>query len=125
MKIITKIQSFSDIITNSSSEVFLMTTDNAMDFLNRPGEISLNYTITSLDSINRWDLDLYSGVCQLPDFETWGCTKEQWEQYLEDNKEELSKLIGYSVIDIEDHYADWEDDSDDARDLCVGYESRH
>ena len=108
MKFITPIQSFSDIITNSSSEVFLMNKENAdyFDSMNN-GCISI-LLISSLDDIKfYW---YYSDLlCNY-----LGVT---WDKLIED-KSNWEKLIGLYIVNIEDHFENCDEVYGEARSSC-------
>lgn len=130
MKLITKVQSVSDIITNSSSEVFV-TTENLIGKFSDEGVDSGCICVTPIDA--QWLLD--NAVCEqelvchvlgLRD-----CTNyrwDAWDTYVQDNIDELSKkLDGYYFTEIEDHYG-WDAfdlDRNLARYNSVYYDSRH
>lgn len=92
MHYIAKIQSISDIITNSSSEVFIIPSDSSSYF-------SEVVHLTNVeDVINHWVSNYY--------------LDEHPEAKPED-------LVGYSIVTIEDHHDGWEMDCDIAREFCI------
>lgn len=133
MKLITKIQSFSDVITNSSSTVFLMhemdakywekaTPDDMCDIteityqwlLDNHWEWKLIFDFLNLDKyiISYEEQGYYRNYWRDPDSETW-------QMWVDDNIELLKeKVIGLYYVEIEDHFEDayeWiESASDDA-----------
>lgn len=133
MKLITKIQSFSDVITNSSSTVFLMhemdakywekaTPDDMCDIteithqwlLDNHWEWELIFDFLNLDKyiISYEEQGYYRNYWRDPDSETW-------QMWVDDNIELLKeKVIGLYYVEIEDHFEDayeWiESASDDA-----------
>lgn len=142
MKKIIKIQSVSDIITNSSSEVFIM--ENS---LARSLESDYNNECISVDEItydtllqNTWDYEIYTTLLVKLGIVSWDeCDYgNKWQTYTEDKEKfhnivvsheaEIKKALTeneYALVDIEDHFTDWEDASDDAHSYCITYESRH
>lgn len=130
MKLITKVQSVSDIITNSSSEVFV-TTENLMGKFSDEGVDSGCIYVTPIDA--QWLLDnaayeqeLVCYVLGLRDCANYRW--DAWDTYVQDNIDELSKkLDGYYFVEIEDHYG-WDAfdlDRNLARYNSVYYDSRH
>lgn len=111
MRIITPIQSFSDIITNSSSEVFLMGKDNANYFskLDADGCISVS-PINSLEDITRYYWCYEDLICDY--------LSESWDTIISDEKY-YNQLIGLCIVDIEDHFQDCEYVYDKARNVCL------
>ena len=133
MKLITKIQSFSNVITNSSSTVFLMhemdakywekaTPDDMCDIteithqwlLDNHWEWELIFDFLNLDKyiISYEEQGYYRNYWRDPDSETW-------QMWVDDNIELLKeKVIGLYYVEIEDHFEDayeWiESASDDA-----------
>lgn len=128
MKLITKIQTVSDIITNSSSEVF----------------------VTNYDPTNILSMDSYGCLTVIPITREW--LQDNWDfendvirtipglrEYLSIPDDEwnrlkdslLDKVVelaeGYYFIDLEDHY-NWETykaDADKLKDGCFYHDYRH
>nr|DAW84591.1 MAG TPA: hypothetical protein [Caudoviricetes sp.] len=128
MKFLTKIQSVSDIITNSSSETFIMTKGDAeyYDNLDTGGCVSI-YELTKENIENNfYDVEL---ICDYLDLDLDGADlwnsddcKAALELYVYPN---LDKLEGLYVVDIEDHFADAYDVLCDARSDALAQEYRH
>lgn len=125
MKLIEQIQSFSDIITNSSSEVFI--THGIPDFT-REGDQSGCITIDPIDSewIKRnieWEDDALEYA-----LDSLGLNGEELVRTYPDSAETIEKALdGCYFIDIEDHY-DWdsyEEDISSARSGCLYMDNRH
>ena len=109
MKFISPIQSFSDIITNSSSEVFLMDKEDAdyFDSMNN-GCIDVIPINNSMDVMRYF---YYSGLfCDY-----FG---KNWDEIINDESS-LEKLKGLYIVDIEDHFANCEEVYDEARDRSI------
>lgn len=138
MKLITKIQSFSDVITNSSSTVFLMYKTDAMYWEKETPDYMCDITeITHqwlLDNHWEWELifDFLNLDKNLISYEKEGsyCNywrdpdSETWQMWVDDNIELLKeKVIGLYFVEIEDHFTDayelLESASDDA--LMIDY----
>lgn len=90
MKCIIKVQSISDVITNSSSEVFIVTEDSG-----------LGDKITESWLRDGWNSDIVCDVCDLVySDEDW----EDWEAFYEKHKEIIDeKLLGTYFVEISDH----------------------
>lgn len=138
---ITKIQSFTDVITNSSSTVFVMHESNAkyyeqledtngcisieritMDWLlNNAYEAEMVCDLLNVDisEIADWYDSKYDGWWSIPDKETWEC-------FLELHKEEIDAVFkDLYWVDIEDHFTNAYEITEEACDNAKWYESRH
>lgn len=127
MKFLTKIQSISDIITNSSSETFLMNERDAnhYDSLDADGCISVYMVTEKWIRNNYWEADLICGYLDIE--EPYDCLSyEDWQAFVDlyilPRMDELERLY---VVDIEDHFSGCEDVLGDARGDCLWQESRH
>ena len=140
---ITKIQSFTDVITNSSSTVFVMHESDAKyyDRLDNTDGCIYIMPITldwMLDNIDEFEmvLDLlnipcseittyhkfnayYGGYWKTPD-------ESVWESFLESHKEQIEETFrDLYWVDIEDHFEDAYEITEEARSDAKWYESRH
>jgi hypothetical protein len=142
MKKIVKIQSISDIITNSSSEVFIMEHSLA-----RSLENDYNTDCISVDDItyekmleDNWNYEIYTEMLVKLGIVTWAeCNynsssraytenRKIFQDVLKANEEKIRKTLTdneYAWVDIEDHFTEWENASDDAHSCCITYKSRH
>lgn len=118
MKLISKIQSISDIVTNSSSEVFIV---GYIPIFTTEGTESNCITIDPIDSdwIERnieWEDDAIAYALN-----SLGLKGEELvKSYPESKKIIEEALDGYYFVDIEDHY-DWESYREDIDTIkCVG-----
>jgi hypothetical protein len=138
---ITKIQSFTDVITNSSSTVFVMNEINAEYYDKLP---NTNGCIDIYPITKEWlyrHPDEIEMVCSILDIDistittqefnswwTWWKPLEQsdWEKFL-DSYENLieEKFSDLYWVDIEDHFVDASDVTESAYDDALWYESRH
>lgn len=144
MKFITKIQSFSDVITNSSSEVFLMSEANAEyyhNLENTNGCISIEKITWNWLENHSWEWQMVcdyldidkSLVGEYHESQTWkgygywrGPEEEDWFTFLDIYKDKIEeKLIGLYFVDIEDHFEDAYEVTEEARDNSYWSESRH
>lgn len=131
-----KIQSISDIITNSSSEVFLMSLTNAKRIEAKYADVD-NGCIThrKLDFENPdiypegtilKKLGVYIPGLDSPDWETCELMLRTW---IINNPDWINEHLPDDpvILDIEDHfdYDDWEEASNDAMNVSVWSESRH
>lgn len=121
MKLITNLQSYTDVITNSSSTVFIMhemdakywekeTPDDMCDIteithqwlLDNHWEWELIFDFLNLDKnlISYEEEGSYRNYWRDPDSETW-------QLWVDDNIELLKeKVIGLYYVEIEDHFED-------------------
>lgn len=140
---ITKIQSISDIITNSSSEVFVMEERNVEYYNNldaggciRTFPITMNW-LQSQDGRYEWEMICH--VCDLDQTEVqgeyrnngwWsyyeGPDEETWKAFLELHKDAIEKRIeDLYWVDIEDHFEDAKSVISSARNDALWMDSRH
>lgn len=146
MQEISKIQSISDIVTNSSSEVFLMSEGDAnyYDSLENTGNCIHTEKI-DWDWLEGRGLDEWEMICEFLDIDkgeistyresnnSWWFygywetpNKETWEAFLYSHKDEIEeKLIGLYLVEIEDHFKNVCDVLDSARSDSMWTESRH
>ena len=139
---ITKIQSFTDVITNSSSTVFVMHESDAKyyDRLdNTDGciyiqPITLDWMLDNADEFGMV-LDLlnipYSEITTYHKFSdyygSWRTPDQAvWEAFLESHKEQIEEVFqDLYWVDIEDHFEDAYEITEEARGEAEWYESRH
>lgn len=140
---ITKIQSFTDVITNSSSTVFVMHEDDARYYEKLEGTegciyvspITMDWLMHNSDEFEMV-LDLlnipcseittyhkfnayYGGYWKTPD-------DSVWEAFLESHKEQIKEVFkDLYWVDIEDHFEDAYEVTEEAMSGAKWYESRH
>ena len=138
---ITKIQSFTDVITNSSSTVFVMNEINAEYYDKLP---NTNGCIDIYPITKEWlyyHPDEIEMVCSILDINistittqefnswwTWWKPLEQsdWEKFLDSHESLIEeKFSDLYWVDIEDHFEDASDVTESAYDDALWYESRH
>lgn len=146
MKFITSIQSFTDVITNSSSSVFIMHEHNANYYESTVPDDCLTINEITLDWIKEqyWNWELVLRACNI-DFNEiayektyyYGSNnkhkhtywkdpdKEDWEHWVEVNQSRLEPVLGKYFVEIEDHFEDAYDVTRDAYDDAIVSESRH
>ena len=123
-----KLKSKTDVITNSSSEVFIIKKEDIKpDTFSQEGIDEREVEIRDIDQdffLNNWEEDSITSAFGLPTVPSG--PKANFEYYLRRYKKELDEIFGkYCFVEIEDHYPEWESDSDTARDLCIWSEGRH
>ena len=140
MKIILgKIKSISDVITNSSSEVFVMCKSAAKYYYNLEdtnGCINI-HEITWDDLRENWcrqwryELEMICDICDINindiiNTATCDMTEDDWNAFLELYHDVIQdKLIGLYWVDIEDHFEDAIEVSDEARGDSIWSDYRH
>ena len=141
-KFITKIQSFTDVITNSSSSVFIMREDDALYYDNMENtsdcvsivpidfnwvrdwghsEVEAVMSVLGLspEVVTTWVNGKYCSYWEDPDPEAWNTFVDMHEDLIKEKFEDLY------WVDIEDHFEDAWDVTQDAIDDSIWYESRH
>jgi hypothetical protein len=123
-----KLRSKTDVITNSSSEVFIIKKEYIKpDTFSQKGIDEREVEIRDIDQnffLNEWEEDNITSAFGLPTVPTG--PKANFEYYLRRYKKELDEIFGkYCFVEIEDHYSEWRSDTDTAHDLCIWSESRH
>ena len=121
MKFITKLQSYTDVITNSSSTVFIMRKEDAKFYKEdapygccRIAKINKQWLLD-----NRWEWELVFDFLNINKntlskehkgnyYSYWDDPDEEvWELWIDNNLALLQKkLFGLYFVDIEDHFED-------------------
>lgn len=139
---ITKIQSFTDVITNSSSTVFVMHEDDARYYErleNAEGYVYIQPITMEWLLENSHEFEMILGLLNIPYSEIttyhkhneycgWWKNPDQatWESFLESHKEQIEEVFqDLYWVDIEDHFEDAYEVTEDARSGAKWYESRH
>ena len=133
--IVPKIKSITDVITNSSSETFLMshamegyesvsneeiTWDKIYDMANWWEEI-VDYLKLDKNLLTRYPVSYDDDAYYYDENKRKYCgypSSEDWKIFVDIYKKEFETLIGMYIVDISDHYADFEDAVDEAGSYC-------
>lgn len=85
MKFIIRIQSIADLITNSSSEAFVMREDDAKYFESLPTNGCVDiYAITEETIRSEWyDGDLICNFLGIEPFDSWTSSVEEWNEFVD------------------------------------------
>lgn len=136
------IKSISNVITNSSSEVFLIDSGIARDIANTYQTEFIKITEVTeeyLENDGRFDTDAIFEVCELEKHLTdeelqivhtaggfYYISQENWSKIYHNHKDLIDeKMIGMAFIDIEDHFENHRDAEEDARCCAVWSEYLH
>ena len=139
---ITKIQSFTDVITNSSSTVFVMHESDAKYYdrlENTYGCIHIQPITMEWLQNNADEFEMVLDLLNIPyseittyhkhnDYYGWWKQPDQttWESFLESHKERIEEVFkDLYWVDIEDHFEDAYEVTEEARSDAEWYESRH
>ena len=146
MKLITSIQSFTDVITNSSSSVFIMHESDANYYESTVPDDCLTIDEITLDWIkdHYWNWELILRACDV-DFTEVSCKethnygsnnqyshtywkdpdKEDWKHWVNMNQSKLEPILGKYFVEIEDGFENSWDVTDNAYGDAIASESRH
>ena len=138
---ILRIQSFTDVITNSSSSVFVMQSDIADKYRNiEEADDCIEITPITINWLqkNLWEADM---VCDLLHIDPktimryketpyggyYDCpSKEVWDKFLKDHREQIKETFkDLYWVDIEDHFEGAYEITDDAYGEAIWSDSRH
>jgi hypothetical protein len=146
MKLITNIQSFTDVITNSSSSVFIMHENDANYYESTVPDDYLTIDEITLGWIKEryWDWKLILRACDIDftevSYEKTDCygprkeykhtywvdpDKEEWKHWVDINQLRLEPVLGKYFVEIEDHFENAWDVTESAYDDAIVSESRH
>lgn len=139
MKIITKLQSYTDVITNSSSTVFIMNESDAKFYEKDTPEDCCGIELIDKQWLydNKWEwklvfdfLDIDKNIISTHVKEKWYSywedpSEEDWQAWLDLNEETIKPIIGLYYVDIEDHFEGAYDYIESAGDDALHTEWRH
>lgn len=140
MKLITKLQSYTDVITNSSSTVFIMHKENA-EFYKEDAP----YDCCTIEEINKqwlleniWEWELVFDFLNIDKnilskenkgsyYSYWDDPDEElWKLWIDNNLALLQeKLFGLYYVDIEDHFENAYEYICNAADHALISDNRH
>lgn len=136
---ITKIQSFSDVITNSSSSVFVMNATDANHYGDLPHtEGCIDVELITVDWLHdriyefemvcdMLKVDPATITCRHPKYGCWEePDSETWDAFLESHKEQIKEVFrDLYWVEIEDHFEGAWEVTEDAYDDAIWSDSRH
>lgn len=124
---VVKIQSFSDVITNSSSEIFVTKGDPSNEFSDSSNGFILVVPITRNWLDRYWDSQqelICGAVSGFSEYSYYSW--KDWESLKDLLLDRATEALdGYYYVDIEDHYAEYREDGDIARQYSIYEESLH
>ena len=138
---ILRIQSFTDVITNSSSSVFVMQSDIADKYRNiEEADDCIGITPITINWLQRnlWEAEMvcdllhidpktlmnyreskYGGYYDYP-------SQEVWDQFLKDHRKQIKETFkDLYWVDIEDHFEGAYEITDDAYGEAIWSDNRH
>ena len=125
-----KIKSITDVVTNSSSEVFILQRDDAYELERDYPFITVSEL--SLDSIeeNSWFSDLYSwavsSISNDTPYLSENIDNDGWREFIKKNQKAFETLVeDYVEVDIEDNYEGWDSATDEARSCSIASKNCH
>ena len=130
-----EIKSVSDVITNSSSEAFVIKKEDSDRIKKEYSAYDDCIHDTIIGDISNiienleWESDILTDAAGIseqfdPDWEVED-REAEWTNFVIKHEEEFSKLSEYVILDVEDHFADYDLVYDDARSACLAVENRH
>lgn len=136
---ITKIQSFSDVITNSSSSVFVMNATDANyygDLAHTEGGIDIERITMDWLRDHRYEFEMVCDMLRVypgtittedPKYHCWDDPDpETWYAFLESHKEQIKEVFkDLYWVEIEDHFEDAWEVTEDAYDDAIWSDGRH
>lgn len=146
MKLITSIQSFTDVITNSSSSVFIMHESDIVYYEGNVPDDCLTINEITLGWIKEhyWNWELILRACDVNFTEVsyekthnygpnnqyshtyWADPdKEDWKHWVNMNQSKLEPILGKYYVEIEDGFENSWDVTDSAYGDAIVSESRH
>lgn len=138
---ITKIQSYTDVITNSSSTVFVMHEEDAKYYNNLETDGCVDITPIDYDWVLNEGIYNVEMVCDLLNediskistfhegkwYSYWETPdRDVWESFCEIHKEQIKGVFeDLYWVDIEDHFEGAWETTENAIDDSIWHESRH
>lgn len=142
MKFITSIQSFTDVITNSSSSVFIMHDASYYESIVPDDCLTINKITLDWIKEQYWNWELILRACDVDFTEVsyektyyygpnnkhtyWeDLSKEKWVKWVDINQLRLEPVLDKYFVEIEDHFKDAWDVIENAYGNAIVSESRH
>ena len=136
---ITKIQSFSDVITNSSSSVFVMNETDANyygDLAHTEGCIDVERITMDWLSDHRYEFEMVCDMLKIdpgtitykhPKYKCWEeHDPVAWDTFLESHKEQIKEMFrDLYWVEIEDHFEGAYEVTEEASDDAIWSDYRH
>ena len=136
---ITKIQSFSDVITNSSSSVFVMNATDANHYGDLPHtEGCIDVELITIDWLrdHRYEFEMVCDMLKVdpgtitykhPKYKCWEePDPEAWDTFLESHKEQIKEVFrDLYWVEIEDCFEGAYEVTEDAYDAAIWSDGRH
>ena len=130
------IKSISDVITNSSSEVFVLNKEDAKYFAIRSFDEDTADCITLIKmnweyifEQGRFETEIFQELLNVNDeILTNNCTpsEDEWSDFVNKHLDDIEeKIFGKYIVEIEDHFYNSNIEIDKARDKCLYYENLH
>lgn len=138
-KFVTKIQSFSDVITNSSSSVFVMNATDANHYGDLPHtEGCIDVELITIDWLREHSYE-FEMVCDMlkvdpetittedPKYHCWDDPDpETWDAFLESHEEQIKEVFrDLYWVEIEDCFEGAWEVTEDAYDDAIWSDGRH
>lgn len=136
---ITKIQSFSDVITNSSSSVFVMNATDANyygDLAHTEGSIDVEPITMDWLREHSYEFEMVCDMLRVnpgtittedPKYHCWDDPDPAtWDAFLESHKEQIKEVFrNLYWVEIEDHFEGAYEVTEDAYDDAIWSDGRH
>lgn len=129
-----KIRSITDVVTNSSSEVFILQRDDALELeRNYPFVDITDLTLDYLEN-NSWLSELYSWAAKIINNDNdseipyldENEDPDRWKEIIKRYRSVFKKLSDeYVKVKIEDCYEGWRDATDWAESSCISSKNLH
>lgn len=129
------IKNISDVITNSSSEVFVMNKEDACEIalFDKDNETYDCISIHKMDenwvrTQGSWEAQMICDLLKIdnPFHEDFYPDEDDWSEFVDEHLDEMKeKVLGKYYIDIEDHFADAEEILEFSRSHCEWSDYRH
>lgn len=125
-----KIKNITDVVTNSSSEVFILQKDDAINLEKDYPFIYISELTLEIIEENSWYSDIYSQAANLIDERVPLLDEnediDKWRKVVERYKKAFETLADeYMEVEIETCYKNWEDATDEAKRNTISSKNCH